>query len=230
VAFLLTSLRDLERERAAGDMAEADFLSLRDDYTARAAAALRGGSAVAPAGPARPSSRGRSVAVALGVLALAAGAGVAVARTAGERTPGASATGSITDTGPGEKLSRASALSGQGRFLDAIKLYDEVLADDPANPQALAYRGWLVRLAGKQGGDGSLIDKGLSYIDKAIAADPKYPDARFFRGEILLRDKNDPAGAVPEFKAFLANGGDPDMAAVVQQELGAAQQQAGGGG
>ena len=39
--FLLRSLSDLERERAAGDMEEADFLALRDGYTARAAAVLR---------------------------------------------------------------------------------------------------------------------------------------------------------------------------------------------
>ncbi len=39
--FLLTSLRDLEAERAAGDIEEADFLALRDNYTSRAAAVLR---------------------------------------------------------------------------------------------------------------------------------------------------------------------------------------------
>lgn len=39
--FLLTSLRDLDAERHVGDIAEADYLRLRDDYTARAAAVLR---------------------------------------------------------------------------------------------------------------------------------------------------------------------------------------------
>ena len=39
--FLLGSLDDLERERAAGDIDEADYEALRDDYTARAAAVLR---------------------------------------------------------------------------------------------------------------------------------------------------------------------------------------------
>lgn len=231
VNFLLSSLADLEREHEAGDIEEADYASLRDDYTTRAAAALRGPAPVASAGVVavertRRGSKARAGVVVLGVVAVAGVAGVAVARTAGERMPGSAAAGSITDTGPGEKLSRAAALAGQGKFLDAIQLYDEVIKSDPGNAQALAYRGWLVRLAGKQGNDMALIDKGLSYIERAIAADPKYPDAHFFRGEILLRDKSQPADAIGEFKAFLDGGGAPEMASLVSSELAAAQQAA----
>jgi cytochrome c-type biogenesis protein CcmH len=226
VDFLLTSLADLERERAAGDIDDADYLSLRDDYTARAAGALRGESP----GVAVPGARRwrlRPVVVMGGVLLLASGAGLAVARTVGERVPGQTAAGGITETS-GEKLSRAAALAGQGNLLAAIKLYDEVIAEEPNNAQALAYRGWLVRLAGRSGGNAELIDKGLGFIDRAIAADPGYPDAHFFRGEILLRDKNDAAAAVPEFEAFLNGGGAPDMTALVQGELDAARQAAAG--
>ena len=39
--FLLASLDDLERERAAGDVDDHDYRTLRADYTARAAAVLR---------------------------------------------------------------------------------------------------------------------------------------------------------------------------------------------
>ena len=39
--FLLRSLEDLEREFAAGDMDEADYRTLRDDYTVRASEVLR---------------------------------------------------------------------------------------------------------------------------------------------------------------------------------------------
>jgi cytochrome c-type biogenesis protein CcmH len=226
VNFLLVSLADLEREQEAGDIEEADYLSLRDDYTARAAALLRGDRLV-PADGGGTRSRLRTGLAVAGVVALAGLAGVGVAHTAGERLPGAAAAGSITDTGPSEKLSRASALAGQGRLLDAIKLYDEVLRDDPANAQALAYRGWLLRLAGKSGNSAALVDKGLASIDQAIAANPGYPDAHFFKGEILLRDKNQPAAAIPEFQAFLARGGAPDMSALVTGELQAAQQAAG---
>ena len=40
-SFLLDSLEDLERERAAGDLSEADYAVLRDRYTRRAAEVLR---------------------------------------------------------------------------------------------------------------------------------------------------------------------------------------------
>jgi len=39
--FFLRSLRDLEAERASGDIDEGDYMALRDDYTVRAAAILR---------------------------------------------------------------------------------------------------------------------------------------------------------------------------------------------
>jgi cytochrome c-type biogenesis protein CcmH len=225
LVFLLTSLADLDRERAAGDIEDADYSALRDDYTARAAARLRGERVVSPT---RTRRSLRPIVVGAGVLALAGVAGMAVARTAGERVPGQTVAGGITETS-GERLARAAALAGQGKLLDAIKLYDQVIKDDPQNAQALAYRGWLVRLAGRSGSDAALIDKGLSYVERAIAADPKYPDAHFFRGEILLRDKHDAAGAIPEFEAFLSGGGEPDMASLVQQELDAAKQAVGGG-
>ncbi len=55
VEFLLGSLRDLEAERAAGDIDEQDYSTLKDDYTVRAAAALRA-SADAPLPTASPSA------------------------------------------------------------------------------------------------------------------------------------------------------------------------------
>ena len=61
-AFLLSSLADLDAEWDAGDIAEDDYLALKDDYTARAAAVLRAldrldGRPAAGAGPVAPSGR-----------------------------------------------------------------------------------------------------------------------------------------------------------------------------
>ena len=39
--FLLTSLADLEREFAVGDVADDDYVSIKDSYTARAAIIIR---------------------------------------------------------------------------------------------------------------------------------------------------------------------------------------------
>ncbi|MGQ0521647.1 MAG: tetratricopeptide repeat protein [Actinomycetota bacterium] len=279
---LLRSLDDLEEERAAGDIEEADYLALRDDYTARAAATLRalaqgraaldagatpaagappGGATPAadgaPPGPATPAadgappagavvrpegygveagagprrSRWRPALVLGALVAFAVAAGALVARTAGERMPGDPATGSIAATGPSDgiarDLARARDLIGEGRSLDAIKLYDGVLRLDPEQPEALAYRGWLLRLAGRASGNTGLVDKGLEFIERAVAADPTYPDAHFFKAFILYQDRKDPAAAIPELRAFLANDPPRAMVPVVEDLLGRALADAG---
>src|SRR5690606_392728 len=71
-AFLLRSLEDLEREYAAGDVDEVDYRSLKDDYTARAAAVIRAieagrAAAAEPAPP--PAPRRRLVVVVAAVVA-----------------------------------------------------------------------------------------------------------------------------------------------------------------
>ncbi|HZQ29261.1 MAG TPA: cytochrome c-type biogenesis protein CcmH [Acidimicrobiales bacterium] len=234
LAFLKASLTDLDRERAAGDIDEHDYAELQDDYTARAVALLQ---PPAPApGPIRTTRRApqrpqrrwlKPAAWTVLVAGLATVAGLLVAHTAGERVPGQAAAGSITSTGPSDQLAQARVLVGQRKVLDAIKLYDKVIAEDPKNAEALAYRGWLVRLTGKASNDTTLIDRGLEYVNRAVAADPSYPDAHFFKGEILLRDKQDALGAIPEFRAFLASNAPQDMATLVQGELQAALQAAG---
>jgi cytochrome c-type biogenesis protein CcmH/NrfF len=153
------------------------------------------------------------------VGACAVAAGLFVATSAGERLPGDPAAGSITQTGPSANLARARALVGEGKVADAIKVYDDVIAADPRNAEALAYRGWLVRLAGKQADDPTLVDKGLAFVERAVAADPRYPDARFFKGMILFEDKRDPAAAVPEFRAFLGSNPPPEMVPMVEDVL-----------
>jgi tetratricopeptide (TPR) repeat protein len=174
--FLLASLDDLERERAAGDIDEVDYEALRDDYTARAAAVLRaleeGGARYEAA---RPPGRWRQVAALVAVVAvLGVGAGVLVARSSGSRPPGASATGDVRlDTR--DQLAQALDLAAAGEVLEAIMLYDEVLEVDPENVEALTYRGWLlVRV------DPSLRQDGLGFLEEAVALDPDYPDARIF--------------------------------------------------
>lgn len=229
--FLLRSLRDLDRERAAGDIDDDDYRALRDDYTARAAEVIRRIRGITP-GEEAGSARGRrspwrTVAVAVSVVALAAGAGLAVARSSGERLAGEQVSGSIRRTG-GDLVSQALAEFRAGRAVEALKLLDRAIAADPTNAPALAYRGWLVRLAGAQSGRADLIDAGLRYIERAIAADPTYPDAHFFRGMILFTDRNDPAGAVAEFEAFLANNPPPDQVGPVTEILQRAREAAEG--
>lgn len=211
--FLLESIRDLDAERAAGDIDEHDYVALRDDYTARAAAALRG----EPEPIERRRVRWPVIAV---ISVVAVVAGLLVARSSGQRLPNEALTGSITQ-GTIEQLADARRLIQDGKAVEAVKVYDRILKSHPNQPEALAYRGWLVRLAG-------LPDDGLKFIDRAIAADPAYPDAHFFKGMILWKDKHQPAAAVPEFQQFLAANPPADAAQAVRDAVTQAQAEAAG--
>jgi tetratricopeptide (TPR) repeat protein len=236
--FLLASLRDLEREHEAGDIDDDDYESLKEDYTSRAAAVLHqlepgGGRAAKPradrpsrrsgagagndAPPSRPARRRRIVATVTVILVVAGLAGGAVATLAGERSPSTGgATGGATAQGPAAQLTKAHTLESQGKATDALKLYDAVLRAQPANVEALTYKGWLLARAG-------LLDQGLTSLDQAVAADPRYPDAHFFRGMVLYEGRHDPVAAVPELEAFLANNPPPNAVPAVQDVLNRAK-------
>ena len=226
--FLLASLRDLEREREAGELSDEDYQTLRDDYTARAAAVLRalqrgrprsGRRATAPLTPAPRRSR-RSLAVTVGVVvAVAALAGGAVTAFSGPRRTGAPMTGSLPDT-PSGRMAEALQLERQGKAADALKIYDELLKADPRNVQALAYRGWLLKRAG-------LTDLAMASLDQAVSIDPRYPDAHFFRGMVLYQDRKDPAAAVVEFRLFMSNNPPREMVPMVEDVLRRAMADAG---
>lgn len=215
--FLLRSIDDLDREFEAGDLSEDDYHALRDDYTTRAAAVLRaidgaGTPAPAPA-PAAAERRTQRVIWVVGILVLALGAGWLVATSAGERVAGDAASGSIPEAST-DRIARAQRLVREGDILEAVKVYDELLDDDPENPVALAERGWLISRV-----DPSLVDSGLASIEKAIALDPRYAEAHFYRGMILLQSKNDSAAAAQAFETALASDPPPDLKSFLEDAL-----------
>ena len=85
---------------------------------------------------------------------------------------------------------------------------------------ALAYRGWLLKRAG-------LPDQAMASLDAAIAVDPRYPDAHFFRGMVLYQDRKDPAAAVTEFRLFMSNNPPQEMVPLVEDVLRRAMADAG---
>ncbi len=179
--FLLRSLADLERERAAGDVDEHDYVVLRDDYTARAAEVLRAieaGRGMAS----RPTRRRgwRVVAMSCGVVAFALVAGVLVAQAVGRRDAGEVITGGVRQSAT-EKLNEAGRRAAAGDLAAAISLYDEVLADDPTNAEALTYKGWLLTLDGDS-------ERGLTTLLSAATAHPTYPDVHAFLAVVFYRN------------------------------------------
>ena len=223
--FLLASLQDLEREHAAGELSDRDYQSLHDDYTARAAVVLkalergtsRPGRNRKPPAPVRTR---RPLVITMGViLVIAAMTGATVVAFSGQRESGAPMTGSLPET-PSGRMQQALQLESEGKAADALKIYDELLKSDPRNVQALSYRGWLLKRAG-------LPDQALASLDQAVAIDPRFPDAHFFRGMVLYQDRKDPAGAVTEFRLFLSNNPPREMVPLVEDVLRRAMADAG---
>lgn len=224
--FLLGSLQDLEREREAGELSDRDYQALHADYTARAAVVLRALERPARSRPARgsnappPVKTRRPLVVTLGVVLLVAAlAGGAVAAFSGTREPGSPMTGSLPDT-PSGRLQRALQLESDGKAAEALKIYDQLLRENPRDVAALSYRGWLLKRAG-------LPDQAMTSLDAAIAIDPRFPDAHFFRGMVLYQDRNDPAGAVAEFRLFMSNNPPQEMVPLVEDVLRRAMADAG---
>lgn len=237
--FLLRSIADLESERGAGALDEEDFAGLSARYEARLAdvaeaLAALGDEARTPAPPAGATvpkrSRGtrvsalfgrRRVRVVTGVVAAACfalAATLAAASMAGVRLPGESATGSVnlpSAEQEQETLDRAAILGSEGQAAEAVRLYDEVLAGDPDQPQALTYGGWLERVAGLQAGNRTVVERGDASVAKAVRVAPSYPDAHALYGVILYEDYGRAGAAARQFAAAVAAHGSRSLLASV---------------
>ena len=226
--FLLDSLADLEREHDAGDVDSADYESLKDAYTSRAADVLR---AIADRHELIDASRtprawGRTLVTLLIVGVLAMGAGWVVFRNAGTRAPGQGLTGDARQDSANLILQAQSATgqasaalqAGDGAkalkyFESAVTAYDQALELSPANAEALTYRGWVLHTiaVNSQSAQAEQLDaQALDYLNRAIAVDPTYSDARVFRA-ILERNAKQFAAAKADLDAVDMNAIPPYM-------------------
>jgi tetratricopeptide (TPR) repeat protein len=197
--FLLNSLRDLEKEREAGDIDNVDYQALRDGYISRTAAItreLQGAEAVVVAEPSKIVRRLASIAV---VVAFAVGSGVWVARSAGQRLPGQSSSGGIVES-TANLLSTARQINFSNPA-KAIDLYSQVLKVEPDNPEALTYRSWLLALGSREV-EGAVkqlaVTTAVTDLLRAQQLDPDYPDPRCFLGIVYFRLLGDALLASPQ--------------------------------
>ena len=186
-------------------------------YTARAATTLRDLQQLEPTDdsevPEATSRRRRWVAPVVVAALVAVGAAVFLPGAISERAPGQTITGN-SDLAPAAptpeqavalatrrpddpeaQLGAARALLEQGELVDALKAFDATTALEPGWPEPHAYAGWIVLLAG-------LPDRALVRLDRAVEADPSYPDAHFFRA-MALRALQRESEAVPELEMYL---------------------------
>lgn len=230
--FLLRSLADLERERAAGDVDEVDYRELKDGYTVRAAATLReideGRSALPPKPPADWRRRLISGAV---VVTLIGVVWWALAASSAERLPGQQVSGL-------DPRDERQVLMAQARDLQfqqpgaAADLYAQVLEDDPDDPEALTYYGWTLALdaavadpgtatstAPGNTGDDPVVAQLREAVDSLLRAtevDPAYADPKCFLGIVNANFLNDAATALPWVDGCIEAGPPADVLGLVQ--------------
>jgi len=197
--FLLRSLRDLENEREAGDIDEADYATLRDGYISRTAAITRELNGADVAIPVVNRNWLRRILVVVCVIAAGAGAGIWVARQSGQRLPGQSSSGAIEQSTSGLLASaRQLNFSDPGK---AIELYTQVLKLEPDNAEALTYRSWILALTARAA-TGSVKQLALvtavNDLLRAQKVDNEYPDAHCFLGIVYFRFLNSASLAKPQ--------------------------------
>ncbi len=193
--FLLRSLVDLERERDAGDIDEADYEALRDGYTTRAAAVLRSIAAGRAALANRPPRQlRRTFAIAVAVVLVGTGLGLLVARFASPRGSGDTITGGTDSDRVSALLSEGRSAMGTSDYSAATESYREVLDIEPDNVEARAYLGWVLANASQQlAGDdrATTLAAGKQGLIEATEIDPTYADAYCFLAIIAAQFDND---------------------------------------
>jgi hypothetical protein len=230
-SFLLRSIEDLEREHDEGDLAESDYVALRDRYTVRAAEVLRALQRTSDGQfsdadesqptrfpPRRARHRRRWLAVA-GTLTVLAGVVVAVvAAQTGSRLPGQTASGSVTLDQAQQlrrTLAQAEVLETSGDGAAALPLFDQVLTVDPNQPEALGESGWLEFQAGVAARNATVLSQAQQREQHAIRVAPSLYAPHLYLGSVLLTEGAAPA-AVAQYRQFL--GDKPPTAKVVAAE------------
>ncbi len=142
---------------------------------------------------------------AVGCFALAAV--VLVVVELGVRLPGQTVTGSITLS----KQQRIARLTDQGETAliqgndaAAVVAFDDVLAIDPHQVEALSEAGWLQFAAGVRGHRAALVRLGQRDEAEAVAQAPSSFAPRFYYGAMLAQE-HDFEAAVAQFEAGLAD-------------------------
>lgn len=221
--FLLRSIDDLEREHDAGDLDDADYLTLRDDYTARAAEVLRSieDQHLAMDMARRPRNLARTLAVVAGVAVFALVAGLLVAASLGRRGEGDSVSGGISASrSPSQRALECQTKYGPMQLEPAIECFTSVLKEDPKNAVALTWFAWLTDLAVSD----KPRTKDVLYVmaqsermlDEAIRYNPSYSYARALRAVVAFRH-GDYAGAKEYLAQFEAHDPSTEARSIIDQ-------------
>lgn len=174
--FLLASIRDLDREHAAGDITADDFRALRDGYVARTAAVMREIDGQSPQSAPRSRKLVRRVGIVVATLAVAVALGIFVAQSAGQRLPGQSLTGGQPADEVAVQLAEGRRLLNLRQLDDARLVYERVQQLELGNVEAATYLAWLSVLSADDAGDAAGVQEGIRLLAEASTLDETYAD------------------------------------------------------
>lgn len=210
-AFIRRSLDDLENERAVGDLTEGDYERLRAKYITRLADLDGQVAAGVAALPSRRTGRRGPTVVGIALVgAIAIGAGLFVARSAGQRLPSDTVTGgNIRDTN--QLLVEARSALGTDRPA-ALKRFRQVLEVEPDNAEARTYAAWISRLDTKAAVDAGTLSSAVARptfegldaeFERAAVTRLGLADPRCFQAVLRFRDLADASKARPAYVACI---------------------------
>lgn len=216
--FLLTSLDDLEREYAVGDLDDDDYETLRADYTARAARvidAIDNQQELIDATD--PGNRGmRRIVAVVAVVVVSVVAGIVVTSTSGSKR----ATGESTESLTPSKATQAcidkmgttfGSETGSGsdfasNAVATLECFGDQIEADPDDVVALTYRGRTEALLARQlEGVASEADvanfatRAHNDLSRALELAPEFPDALAFAALAAVQE-----GDVASARRYLA--------------------------
>jgi tetratricopeptide (TPR) repeat protein len=222
-SFIRRSLDDLDREREAGDLTDADYAELRSKYDGRLA--VLDGKIDTGLAALTPRKRRSLIATALRIAAvagLAILAGVAVSRAAGQRLPSDTVTGGNTRDA-NQLLVEARSALGTNRPAALLK-FRQVLETQPDNAEARSYATWIERLDARATVEAGALspaeakptfDRLDAEFDRAASAQPGYADPHCFQAVLRLRDLADAVRAKSAYDACLGSNPNQLVASLV---------------
>jgi cytochrome c-type biogenesis protein CcmH len=204
---LRSELTELNFDFQSGKLSDSDYAALKTEIETKGASVVSRLAVLPAEANAKSAAKKREIRsaaspqfrrwqiVAGGVFLLVFGLalGVMLTRSVRERdSEGGSITGDFM-TGTTPPAARATLAEGKQAFSKqdfpkAIEAFKKVLNDDPNNPEAHTYMGYILIQAGH--GDGALMA-----FDKALSQAPNFPMALWGKGMVLYQEKKDYAGA-----------------------------------